>query len=226
MPWFVLAVAPSLGLFLLFYLRDKYEKEPLGLLLKTFLMGALTVIPVGMAEHLLFNLWGVDLNDASNLWTFLLMMVFLVALIEEVAKFAVVRFYVWNKKAFNEPYDGIMYAVMASLGFATIENILYVMMFDEVVAWLRALLTVPLHVLVAVIMGYYVGLAKYSPHGTKHPDMYTGLWLAIFFHGLFNFLVASEVLGLILMAPLLVAWVWRLGLKASRLEAEASPFKN
>src|SRR3989339_2176612 len=150
-----LAIAPSVMIFMIFYLRDKYDREPWGLLLKTFVLGALMIIPVALNEEWLFKWWGVSLYDNGSLVVNFLSMIFFVALVEELAKFSVVRGYAWKKPAFNEPYDGIMYTVMASLGFATVENLLYVFQNGEVVAWLRAFLTVPMHALSAVIMGYF-----------------------------------------------------------------------
>jgi protease PrsW len=223
----VLAVAPSFAIFLIFYLRDKYDREPLGLLIKTFLLGALVILPVALIEGILFDLWGVDLFGENDLLTNLLTMLFFVALVEETAKFVVVRLYCWKKKAFNEPYDGIMYALMASLGFATVENILYVVQWGVEVAWLRAFLTVPMHALTAVIMGYYIGLGKYTQGKKKQQGRtYTGLWIAILFHGFFNFFVGSQVVYLIAMAPVLVGYAWYVGFRASKLHAEGSPFKK
>ncbi|MDP2624895.1 MAG: PrsW family glutamic-type intramembrane protease [Candidatus Peregrinibacteria bacterium] len=223
----VLALAPSVAIGMLFYLRDKYDREPLGLLFKTFLLGALTIIPVGFAEYWLFELWGIDIFNTGSLLTTLLAMLFLVALVEESAKFLVVRWYAWNKPEFNEPYDGIIYTLMASLGFATVENILYVIQWGATVAWLRAFLTVPMHALTAVIMGYYIGLAKYSKTKKESDgNMYTGLWIAILFHGFFNWFVSSNITILILMAPVLVGYSWYVGLRASKISATSSPFKK
>lgn len=227
MELFVLAVSPSIAIFFIFYLRDKYDREPWQMLLKTFLLGGLSILPVAIIEGLLFEAWGVSLFEPNGLLVNLLSMVFLVALVEEGAKFCVVRYYAWKKAAFNEPYDGVMYALMASLGFATVENILYVFQNGSVVGWLRALLTVPMHALTAVIMGYYIGLAKYS-QGRKNTEgnLYTGLWIAILFHGFFNFFVSSQIMTLIALAPILVGYAWYVGLRASKIQASRSPFNE
>ncbi len=227
MPLLVLALAPSIALFLIFYLRDKYDREPLGLLLKTFGLGILVLIPVGLIEAGIFAELGIDIMAPQKWWVTLLTMIFVVAVVEEAAKFFIVRAYAWHKPAFNEPYDGIMYALMASLGFATVENILYVVQWGATVAWLRALLTVPLHALTAVIMGYYIGLAKYTKD-KKQRNRYLALGptIAVLFHGIFNFFVASEMTFLVAMAPLLVLYAWILSLRASKMHAKRSPFKK
>ena len=222
----ILAIAPSIVLFLIFYLRDKYDREPLGLLLKTFLIGAAVIVPVAYVEGELFREFGIDIMGYNGWVTSLFSMLFLVALVEELAKFLIVKWYAWNKPAFNEPYDGIMYTVMASLGFATVENLFYVFQWGITVAWLRAFLTVPIHALTAVIMGYYIGLAKYTKDKKKaRKHLATGLGLAIVFHGVFNFFVSSEWGILVAMGPLLVVTAWVLGLRASKLHAGRSPFK-
>lgn len=222
----LLAIAPSLALGVLFYVRDRHDREPLGLLLKTFAWGAFTIVPVGVIESKLFKVFGIDIFQEQPLLMSLFSMIFLVAVVEEFAKFAVVRWYCWGKKAFNEPYDGIMYTLMASLGFATVENVLYVINYGETVAWLRAFLTVPMHGLTAVLMGYYLGLAKYPKDPVVTRYLLTGLAVAIGFHGLFNTFISSQWIGLVALAPVMVGYAWVLGFRASRLHAQNSPHKR
>jgi RsiW-degrading membrane proteinase PrsW (M82 family) len=219
----VLAVAPSLAIFIIFYLRDKYDREPWRYLLATFLLGAVMVVPAGFIESVLFSWWGIDIFSPTNLLVQLLAMVFIVGIVEEGCKFLVVRGYAWGKQAFNEPYDGIMYTLMASLGFATIENILYVWQWGILVAWLRAFLSVPMHALTAVIMGYYIGKAKYE---NKPALSYTGLWIAILLHGTFNWFVGSQNVWLLAAAPVMIVYIWWVGIRASKMHAEDSPFKD
>lgn len=221
-----LALAPSVMIFMIFYLRDKYDREPWGLLLKTFILGGIVIIPVGVLETWLFEWWGVSLYDQGSLVASFLSMIFLVALVEELAKFIVVRGYAWKNPAFNEPYDGIMYTVMASLGFATVENILYVLQSGEFVAWLRAFLTVPMHALSAVIMGYFIGVAKYGKNAKEKSMLYNGLFIAILMHGTFNFFISSNEWMLIPLAPAVVGLAWYYGLKASKILVQNSPFRH
>ncbi len=222
----ILAIAPSVALALLFYARDKHEKEPFKLLVKVFLLGVLSIVPIAFIELGLFALVGLDPLAPSGLMASLLSNLFLVAVIEEGFKFWIVYGYVWKKKAFNEPYDGIMYTVMASLGFATVENIFYVLPLGFEIGVLRAFLSVPLHALTAVIMGYYIGMAKYGkiPHCTRH--LIKGYVAAVVIHGFFNFFVSSQSGWLIAMAPALIIYAWIVGLRASRWHAENSPFKK
>lgn len=219
-----LAISPSIALFLLFYLRDKYDREPLWLMAVTFALGALSIFPVAMIEHALFKQAGLNIYETNGFMVTLMSMIVLVALVEEFTKFAIVRWYCWDKKAFNEPYDGIMYTLMASLGFATAENISYVTQYGEVVGWLRAFLTVPMHALTAVVMGFYIGLAKYPKVKGKNRYLIHGVGIATLTHGFFNTFVSSRYGILIIGAAALVSYAWMLGLRASRLHAENSPY--
>ena len=115
-----LALAPGIGLSLFIYFRDKYEKEPFRLLRNCFLFGMLSIIPAILIE-LAFGVMGIDENQGI-LTTFVFAFL-VVGGSEELSKFFVLRFYAYPKKDFNEPFDSIVYAMMISMGFATLENI-------------------------------------------------------------------------------------------------------
>jgi RsiW-degrading membrane proteinase PrsW (M82 family) len=110
---------------------------------------------------------------------------FVVGLSEEFSKYIIVRYVSQPRKAFNEPFDGIIYAVMVSMGFAATENLMYVMQGGMEVAILRAFTAVPAHAAFAIIMGYFMGKAKFS--NNKVLLNFTGLFLAILFHGAYDF---------------------------------------
>ena len=130
-------------------------------------------------------------------------------------KFAAVRAKAYDSPSFNEPMDGIIYGVTASLGFATVENIFYVMGFGAIsTAIARAFLSVPSHAAFGGIMGYYLGLAK--PFGTEHNKkkerqlIITGLAIAIILHGIFDSIAftTTGITGLIgLLTVALISWL-------------------
>lgn len=218
-----LALAPGLALSLFFYLRDKYEKEPVNILVKAFLLGAAMVVPAALLE---LGLAGLGLSeDTGNLLITFLYAVLGIALIEEGAKYLVIRHYAYQKQSFNEPYDGIIYAVMVALGFATLENIFYVIQGGFGVGVIRAFLSVPGHALYGVLIGYYLGLAKFTKlMGLERRYQVTGLSLAVTAHGLYDFFLFSEVIFLILLIfPLLIV-CWVFTFRAIRLHHAASPF--
>jgi protease PrsW len=202
----VLAIAPAVALFLFFYLRDKYQKEPLGILLATFGLGAASLVPAALTSLSLQRLTGWC-SDTPNLLHAFLGAMIIVGLVEEGAKFIVVRFYAYHRPEFDEPYDGIMYSVMAALGFATLENILYVFSNGAGAGVMRALISMPSHAFDGVLMGYFLGEAKFARNDrTGNWLSALGFALAVTAHGLYDFIVFSLdkapllILSLITMA--------------------------
>lgn len=179
-----LAVAPVLIIIIYIYYKDKYEKEPRGLLLINFILGAIVSIVITTALYL-----GIDLifprPDETSVFEQFLKAFFIVALVEEFSKYVIVRYYAQTRADFNEPFDGIVYAVMVSMGFAATENIFYVLEGGAGVALLRAFTAVPAHATFAILMGYFMGKAKF---GKRRITMnLIGLALAVLFHGAYDF---------------------------------------
>lgn len=228
----IIALAPVLALVVYFYHKDKYEKEPLTLLFKAFLGGVVVTFAAIIIESLLS--WFIKPVEIFVIKIFLEGFV-VTALVEEGCKFFVLRRLVYNHKEFNEPYDGIMYAVMISLGFAALENIFYVLsaLLQSGVAGVvhlglvRGIFSVPAHAVFAVIMGYYLGLAKFTPHReNENKYIYTGVGLAVLAHGLYNFFLSMHTaLGMLFMIILFVL-CWVCALKAIKIQVEKSPFKD
>jgi protease PrsW len=148
------ALAPGIALLSFFYLKDRYEIEPLHLVTKTFIFGLLIVFPImvvqfGLQEELHPGIIG-------NAF-------FVSGWIEEFFKWFVVYYTVYKHVEFDEPYDGIVYSVAVSLGFATLENFFYLYSYGIQEAFIRALLPVSSHALFGVTMGYYLGKGKFHP---------------------------------------------------------------
>ncbi len=180
----LLAIAPVLIIVIYIYIKDKYEKEPKLLLLKTLLLGAIVSIIITIILSLLFDKILPLSNEYSILREFIRAF-FVVALIEEFSKYIIVRYYNQPKAAFNEPFDGIMYAVMVSMGFALTENIMYVFDSGVSTALIRAFTAVPAHATFGILMGYFMGKAKFS--NKKRFLNILGLLVAILFHGAYDF---------------------------------------
>jgi RsiW-degrading membrane proteinase PrsW (M82 family)/N-acetylglutamate synthase-like GNAT family acetyltransferase len=181
----MLAIAPGIAICLFIFHRDAYNREPKLNLIISFLLGVLAVIPAAFIE-------GILLSKSDPTISGIFIKAFLaVALVEELVKFIALRFYAYPRKSFDEPLDGIVYGVMVSMGFATLENILYVFQSEAAgqgyqVALMRMFLAVPAHATFGVLMGYQAGKAKFSQHG-KTALLLTGLCWAILFHGLYDF---------------------------------------
>ena len=159
-----ISVLPGIFLLLFIYFLDRIEKEPLKLLFWVFFLGFVLIPPIAMfLENLLTQTAGVMLAD------FPLALIFFCnavspAVVEESLKYAVIRKYIWNHPEFNEHFDGVVYAVYVSMGFAIAENILYVFNLGMEVGIVRAVLSIPGHFLFAVTMGFFFAMAKFHPN--------------------------------------------------------------
>lgn len=229
-----LAVAPGAAITLYIYSRDKYDREPLKPLLISFLLGALATVPAIFIQTKLKHELNQYFPGFTILYFFLLSFI-VVAGSEEGSKYLMLRYYAYRNKAFNEPFDGIIYSIMISMGFATLENIGYVMEFGFQTGILRMFLSVPSHGAFAVLMGYHVGLAKFDKLPRKRgtiQHIIKGLLLAIFFHGAFDFFlllqnnyqVTKHVSNGLLISGALVMWyiAIRISIRSIRLHEELS----
>lgn len=180
----LLAVLPAF--FLLRYVNkmDKTEKEPRGLLIRLFIGGALTTITAVLFGTILgfFNLFDEETVPYLIFDNFIA-----TALVEEGGKYFVMKKLTWKNSEFNYTFDAVVYAVTVSLGFATLENILYVMDGDIVTALMRAVLAVPGHAIDGVFMGYYYGMAKLK--GRTNPKI---LLIPVIMHGFYDFCLESD----------------------------------
>jgi RsiW-degrading membrane proteinase PrsW (M82 family) len=133
----IVAIAPVLAIILYIYCKDEYEKEPRRLLLFNFLLGAIVSILITTILYFGSDIF-FPLNDEFSVTQQFLKAFLVVAVIEEFSKYIIVRYFAQPNKEFNEPFDGIIYAVMVSMGFAATENIMYVLEGGYQVAFLRA----------------------------------------------------------------------------------------
>lgn len=179
-----IAFVPVTIIILYIYFKDKFEKEPVKLLLKYFLLGATVSVLITIILGFFVSKI-VPLTDANSILQQFLQAFIVVALVEEFSKYVIVKFYAQKNKEFNEPFDGIVYAVMVSMGFAALENVLYVFKHGAETGILRAFTAVPAHATFAILMGYFMGKAKFS--NNKIALNLTGLLLATLFHGAYDF---------------------------------------
>lgn len=216
------ALAPSAALLYYFYTRDKYEKEPRRLLLKAFLLGGCLVIPVLFVEMSL-NIFDIEeLNLLTAGYT-----AFIVAgLVEETAKFLLFFMYIWRDREFNEMYDGIVYAVFISLGFATVENLAYVLSTGFHTAVVRSFTAVPAHALFAVAMGYYLGIAKFAKPQYRQRYKWLGFVTPVILHGIYDFILFAEKFYMLLLFLPYLIYLWKRGLGHVDELVEFSPFKD
>ncbi len=218
------AIAPAVAIMIFVYYKDKYEKEPLSLLIMCFILGVISVIPAIILETLGSYL---GLRESASIIHTLVYAFVVVAFSEEFSKYIFLRYYAFKKKAFNEPYDGIVYAVMISMGFAAAENINYVLNYGYGNALVRAFTAVPMHACFAVLMGFYVGAAKFTLKKNKTKFLMMGLGYAIFLHGLYDFLLMQKNYQyLYLFAFVLVIFSVIMALRAIKIQQRFSPFRE
>lgn len=180
----LLAVAPAMVIMLYIYFKDTFEKEPIKLLLKNFFLGA--TLSILLTFVLGFFVGSVlPVTDSQSIWQMAIKAFITVALVEEFSKFVIVQRFAQNREEYNEPFDGIVYAVMVSMGFATLENILYVFQYGFGTGVFRAFTSVPAHATFAILMGYFMGKAKFSDRKWRLNMM--GLLIATLFHGAYDF---------------------------------------
>ncbi|MBQ9068473.1 MAG: PrsW family intramembrane metalloprotease [Eggerthellaceae bacterium] len=189
------AVVPAVYLLYYVYRADPVEKEPMSLLLRLLALGALSCIPAILLEMLGTN---ILLNGlpAYSVPTLLIENFVVIALSEELCKFIFLRLRTWNNPEFNYVFDGIVYAVFVSLGFAILENIGYVMEFGMGTALVRAFTAIPGHAVFGVFMGCFYGLAKRAEHagrkGEKTGYLVAALAVPVLCHGFYDFCASID----------------------------------
>lgn len=219
-----LAIAPGLAIAIYVYWRDKFDREPRRLLIWAFILGILSIIPAVLME----DSWTRNgFNKGNTLGQTAFYAFVVVGFSEELCKYLCLKLFLFDNRAFNEPYDGITYAVMVSMGFATLENVLYVADGGFSTAIMRLFTAVPAHAAFAVIMGYFVGMAKFDEN-RKFLFLIAGVLFASLLHGAYDFsLMQQHITGLQLIGALFSLYIGvKLSMKAIRLHQQNSPFRN
>jgi hypothetical protein len=244
---FVAAVLPAVLLVWFFHARDTFP-EPPRVLWTTFALGCASIVPAVLA--------GVIVEPAiaaTGAVSIAAVQAFVIAaLCEESSKLAVLLGYSFRRSEFDEPMDGIVYGATVSLGFAALENVLYVLDGGFALAVARGVLSVPGHATYGAVMGYYVGRARFDRENRARL-IGLGLLAAVMLHGFYNFplmlmgdgeavaegpvpsaapsaadAVSGGLLGLFLLlgvAAVVVGWTWSLSLvrRVRREQALAPP---
>lgn len=202
----LISTAPILIILVYIYYRDKYEREPLKLLFEGLVAGGVIVFPIIYFEQQI-DLFSVNMPQmGSAAWTAFMV----AALVEEAFKFFAVYVLIWRNSNFNEKFDGIVYAVFVSLGFALVENIGYVLKFDNglQVGITRAFTAVPAHAMFGIMMGYWFGLARFIPSKRKIYLIKAFIY-PFLLHGIYDFILMSgHELLLSLFIPFLIYMVY------------------
>ena len=187
--YIIAAIGPAAVLMFYVYKKDTVEKEPLDLLGKLILGGCAAAVLSGILEQ--GGLMILDsFVDQSSRFYVILMAFLVVAVIEEGTKYFFLKRRTWKNPHFNYCFDGIVYAVFVSLGFAALENLGYLAGYGLSIAPTRAILSIPAHMGFAVFMGYFYGRAKrlelMGQPGKARGERLFGYIVAVFLHGFYD----------------------------------------
>lgn len=232
MEYIALGAAPGIAICLFIFYKDIYNREPKFNLILSFILGCLAIFPAIWFE----TFFGAT-NDGTVMGTAIYTYA-VVAFSEEFSKFLGLRLYSYSRPSFDDPFDGIVYGVMVSMGFATLENVLYVLKYAQLgqgwqIGIQRMFLSVPAHATFGIIMGSFVGKSKFNKP-KRVLLMIAGLLGAIFFHGTFDFflfvgqtgVVDTETGSALLVGGAITSFIVALVLsrkliKAQRLDSKA-----
>ena len=195
----LIAILPAIALMIYIYLQDNHEREPIGLLMAVFGLGILSCLPSALFEWIATYVLDATFGGLNVYVYYFIYAIFGVAIFEEYFKYLAARLLTWRNRHFNYKFDGIVYCLFGSMGFAATENILYLMTEN----WLtgnqsdviklgiqRGLLAIPLHAMCAIFMGYYYGNAKYAKsYGNKsgcRTNLLIGFTIAVLLHGFYD----------------------------------------
>ncbi|MBP5259473.1 MAG: PrsW family intramembrane metalloprotease [Paludibacteraceae bacterium] len=218
---FLLALLPCLFLGVYVYRKDPHP-EPLGGVLRAFCLAGMGSVLATLLLQMLLPTGYWDREPVTR--------AFLSAgFIEETAKFLMFYLLVWRYKSFDEPFDGLLYMAYVGLGFSFVENIQYLTLYSEQlysVAVARSLFSTPGHFLFGVVMGYFLGRARFARSASFRQVFMLAGWLAaVLLHGTYDFLLMQgdatadlSVRMLLTLAFYGFDWLmWRIGVKRIRM---------
>ncbi len=198
--WFLIiaAVVPAVFLMIRVYRSDRLEKESPGMLLKLAVFGVLSSLAAMVVEKILSFILGVLVPENTVAYHVILYFV-IVAFAEEISKFIFLKFGSWHSPEFNCQYDGVVYAVFVSLGFALWENISYVLNYGFTTAIVRAVTAIPGHASFGVFMGIFYGIAKkYSKRKEEGKSLifrYLAVLVPALLHGTYDYIATLQEKG-------------------------------
>jgi RsiW-degrading membrane proteinase PrsW (M82 family) len=200
---FLLAILPTAVIMFLVIRNAKFKREPAKKIASVMAISALSVIPAIILELvgdviLVFVFAFLDINvrsDEAGLTIYYLFEYLLVVgTAEEACKFFTFKWIIFNDREFDNTYDGVIYGAASALGFATLENIMYIFMDENPlsVALMRAVLSVPMHAITGIFMGYYFGISKYRRYNNVQADTRPerpAYIFSVILHGFYDFIV-------------------------------------
>jgi RsiW-degrading membrane proteinase PrsW (M82 family) len=177
----ILTAAPIAVLFWFFYSRDVH-REPKSVLVRTFLLGIAAILP---AAAIAFPLSLLQPSEEFPIRAAFFAAFVTAAIPEEFLKLVVLVGYSARQRCFDEPMDGLVYGAVAALGFAAMENVLYVLTGGWATARLRAVTAIPMHAACGAILGHAVARSRFGAGGRA--AIWQGFLTAVGVHGVYDF---------------------------------------
>lgn len=194
-----ICLVPSIFFMWFLYKQDKVEKEPINLLLTLFIGGISSCI-ISSLIIMTLKTYIPFLNDniySLNLMQIIIRILFVISMVEELAKFIIGYMIVWKDKNFNYLYDGILYFSYVALGFSTFENIIYQIQFNNyglLPIFTRSITSIPAHICFGIFSGYLISIAKlesYKKNGKTKKYIILSIIIPIILHFLYNFILLN-----------------------------------
>lgn len=227
----LVAAAPSLALLTYFYLRDRYEREPIGHIVAAYVLGMFALAAAQGTTVMVSDWVSADWLHTGGEPARLFDAFVMAGVVEELAKWVVLVAAVYAWREFDEPMDGLLYGVAIALGFATLENLFFLSSRGLAIAWQRAIFAVPAHALFGGSMGFYVGRAKFAPaDGRNHDRFWLSLSLSLVvpvgFHGAYDFALLHGLGWKVWTAVTLLSLTfWVFVLRRVKRAQKASPYR-
>lgn len=209
--WIIFAAAIIPGILLLYYVYSKdFNPEPKRMIYKGFFFGCLSVFVSTLISGLLMKL-GLFVMQPSNIEEALKVSFFGAAIPEESAKLLMLWLLLRHSPEFDERYDGMVYAASVGLGFACLENLMYVL--SAGAGWFqvsvsRAIFAVPGHFAFAIVMGYYFSLNHFDSHKTNEFDRIKVWLFPVLLHGIYDTLAFSTELSPAYSGLITILLIW------------------
>jgi len=199
-----LLVAPAIFLILITFAKGGMDKKDWGLFSGSYFLGILAAIPMMVAVFYVKHYW---LEHASSIRRILFFAFALIGFLSEFFKFLVLRYKYITNDLLTKPFDGILYGVLISLGYATAASVFFFYEWNYTSELSILLYTIPLaNLIIGIILGFFVGMGKFRK--PSFIDSLTGLGAAVFFQGFYNFCLFSEdylLLGLVAAGTIIIA---------------------
>ncbi|WAH39082.1 PrsW family glutamic-type intramembrane protease [Alicyclobacillus dauci] len=205
MVYVALAVIPGLLLLVFIYTRDHLHPEPKRQVFRLFILGAAIVFPAGLLERMMMNTQGFAEGGIEGR---LITAFFVAGMIEEFLKAAIFDRAVLGTRLIRGPVDCVVYAAAIGLGFATVENILYVTSTGLVTAVVRSVTAVPAHFMFAIIMGYQFSKVQFNGRNKAYAYILPALT-----HGTYDTFALSASVGADLVLALFLLFLVELSVR-------------